>query len=168
LGFSANAVCRLGIREFCRAVLTEIGTLNPCLRENRHREGLFRQLQLGIEYCFHTDESCSMAQSSIATRITNARLARGLSRPEFAELLGVTPTAVWNWEEKGMVPRVKMLTRIADVLGVSASFLRTGKESEVSTKSPKSIAEVLQSARRQIAALSGEPLNRIKLDLHIG
>ena len=48
---------------------------------------------------------------------------------ELAKLIKVSPAAIWHWENKGTMPRSGTVDVIADVLGVSRSFLQTGKQS---------------------------------------
>lgn len=43
------------------------------------------------------------------------------TQTEFAEKLGVTQQAVSRWESGGSAPRMSMIARIAEVLGVSAA-----------------------------------------------
>ncbi|WP_426442318.1 helix-turn-helix domain-containing protein [Bradyrhizobium genosp. P] len=46
---------------------------------------------------------------------------------EFAKLIKVSPAAIWHWENKGTVPRNGTVDLIAEVLGVSRSYLQTGQ-----------------------------------------
>src|SRR5436190_2224367 len=62
----------------------------------------------------------------ISQRISDTREARGISASELARLVGVTPTAVWNWEKNRTTPRRPALEQIAKVLGVTIGFLLTG------------------------------------------
>jgi transcriptional regulator with XRE-family HTH domain len=59
-------------------------------------------------------------------RLKETREARSMSASDLARLANVTPTAVWNWEKNGVVPRRETLAQIAQVLGVTKEFLRTG------------------------------------------
>lgn len=49
-----------------------------------------------------------------------------MSASDLARLVDVSPTAVWNWEKNDVIPRRDTLAQIAQVLGVSRDFLRTG------------------------------------------
>jgi transcriptional regulator with XRE-family HTH domain len=59
-------------------------------------------------------------------RLKETREARSMSASDLARLADVTPTAVWNWEKNGVVPRREKLSQVAQVLGVTKEFLRTG------------------------------------------
>jgi transcriptional regulator with XRE-family HTH domain len=47
---------------------------------------------------------------------------------EFAKLIDVSPAAIWHWEHRGTTPRSGTVDAIAQRLGVSRSFLETGKQ----------------------------------------
>jgi transcriptional regulator with XRE-family HTH domain len=51
-----------------------------------------------------------------------------MSASDLARLADVTPTAVWNWENRDVVPRKETLARIATVLHVTREWLLNGKE----------------------------------------
>ena len=60
-------------------------------------------------------------------RIQRTREARGMNASELARLTHVTPTAVWNWENKNRIPQTKTLASLATVLNVSKEWLLTGQ-----------------------------------------
>jgi len=105
----------------------------------------------------------------ISNRIKETREARGISASEFARLVGVTPTAVWNWEKNSITPRRPALEQIAKVLGVSISFLMTGKEEIIeggkSAPAIESVSAILDDARARLSLATGLPLERIKLNV---
>lgn len=53
------------------------------------------------------------------TRIAEARKMAGLTQAEFAEQVGVTQSAVSEWERGLSSPRDLLKTRIARVLGIT-------------------------------------------------
>lgn len=62
----------------------------------------------------------------VKLEIQRYREARGLSRRELADLVGVTPAAVYQWETKeGKRSRINLCTlcAVADVLQVSTDAL---------------------------------------------
>lgn len=107
-----------------------------------------------------------MSKNEIAIRIKELREKRGISASEFARLVGVTPTAVWNWEKNSITPRRPALESIAKVLGVTTDFLLGGKGREV-TASPVtvSVASVLEEAKARLAEVTGFTPDRIKLSV---
>ena len=52
----------------------------------------------------------------IAERVTEQRLARGLSQQELAKLCGTTQSAIARLESGGRPPKIDTLLRIADAL----------------------------------------------------
>ena len=106
---------------------------------------------------------------AFSTRLSEAREALSLSRSEFARRVGVTPTAVWNWEEANARPKQHALTKIASVLGVSESFLTSGSESGAAnaseTRASEMIPSILETARQKIALAAGIPLSRVRLNV---
>ncbi len=62
----------------------------------------------------------------VGTRIRAARLARGMTQAMLAEAVGVTRSAVAQWETDRAGQVRGNLTRIASVLGVSVQFLLEG------------------------------------------
>jgi len=92
--------------------------------------------------------------SSFGARVRAMRKARGMTGSEFARRVGVTPTAVWNWETNGTQPRSKVLSKIAAVLGVSESFLIYGTDANPASAS-RIVPEVVEDARNKIALAMG-------------
>src|ERR1700675_1712232 len=89
----------------------------------------------------------------ISKRIKDTREARGMTASEFARLVGVTPTAVWNWEKNSITHPPPPLEKIAKVLGVSIPFLLTGKEEirEIGAeRSVATVASILEEAKAKL------------------
>ncbi|MBR0939508.1 helix-turn-helix domain-containing protein [Bradyrhizobium jicamae] len=94
-------------------------------------------------------------------RLKLLREQRSMNVAEFAKLIKVSPAAIWHWENKGTVPRSGTVGVIADVLGVSRSYLQTGKQSngEVQNGDTRDV-EVRGSGRSVGIELSLEELVR--------
>ena len=101
---------------------------------------------------------------SFGERLRSAREARKLSPSELARRVGVTPTAVWNWENQGIVARRDTLAKLARELGVSEAFLLAGKMGGAEVPS-QNVASIVAEAREKIAAVTGYPINSVKLHL---
>lgn len=65
-------------------------------------------------------------------RIAFVRRAAGLSQEQLGEQLGVTRQAVSKWESGQTVPDAITISRLCQVLNVSADFVLLGKEPEES------------------------------------
>lgn len=96
---------------------------------------------------------------TIGGRISFAREANGLSAEEAAERLGVLP-ASWNaWECDRDVPRANRLTMMAGILGVSPSWLLTGRGQGPMEGNLETVPAALRQELRQ-ATVDVEALNR--------
>jgi transcriptional regulator with XRE-family HTH domain len=108
------------------------------------------------------------SEQTVSERIQEIREMRGLTASELARRVGVTPTAVWNWEKNSVTPRRPVLEAIANVLGVTPAFLLTGNNENGNTKTETagSVASIVNDARAKLAEATGVPLERIRLDVH--
>lgn len=100
----------------------------------------------------------SHGDDTLGGRISLARETIGLSAEEAAERLGVLPASWSAWECDRDVPRANRLTMMAGILGVSPSWLLTGRGS-----GPMEAPETDQAALRQElrqASVDVEALNR--------
>ena len=104
--------------------------------------------------------------NSLGSRIRDSREARGLSASDLAGLVGVTPTAVWNWEKNGITPRPIAMESIAKTLGVTSEYLRDGKREETANV-PVSVPDVLAKAEIEIASLIGVSAGRVKVRFEV-
>lgn len=59
----------------------------------------------------------------IGARIKEAREAKGLTQKELGELVGVTGSAITNYEVETSHPKEKVLYKLIDALGVDANYL---------------------------------------------
>jgi transcriptional regulator with XRE-family HTH domain len=123
-----------------------------------------------------------MSIDGLGDRIKGQRETRGMKRSELARRVDVTPAAVYNWEEIGARPRGSMIANIARVLGTTEDYLLTGAQTAttsvpVSTPRPTSsnsphigqrtVKEIIEAARVEIASLTGAPHAKVRLNLTI-
>ncbi|WP_082025648.1 helix-turn-helix domain-containing protein [Methyloceanibacter caenitepidi] len=96
-----------------------------------------------------------MAKKSngLGDRIRRIREARAFSQSDLAKMANVTPTAVWNWETNGVVPRAETLLVVAQRLGVTKEYLLTGQSGVQDPATSASTEELsLEDLIRAIAA----------------
>jgi transcriptional regulator with XRE-family HTH domain len=67
---------------------------------------------------------------SIAKRIRSCRVSSDLTQTALADLVGVTRSAVAQWESGEIVPRRDMMAKIAEALSESRSWLEFGGDAE--------------------------------------
>ena len=70
----------------------------------------------------------SVENRSIVDRIKNLRLKEGLSQAKFAELIGVSPGNVGQWETYNSLPGAAALKEIAQKLECSSDWILFGIE----------------------------------------
>ena len=98
--------------------------------------------------------------ATFGDRVTGAREARGMTRRELADRLGVRVKTLESWEEDRADPRANKLQMLAGVLGVSRMWLLTGEGDgleappEADGAAANEVRSVL-SEPRQIRAESG-------------
>ncbi|MDD6251820.1 MAG: helix-turn-helix transcriptional regulator, partial [Oscillospiraceae bacterium] len=59
----------------------------------------------------------------VAKNITQLRLAKGMTQLELAEILNYSDKAVSKWERGDSIPDITVLTKIADMFGVTLDYL---------------------------------------------
>lgn len=120
-----------------------------------------------------------MKSSDFAARLRSLRAERGYSKSSFARAVGVTTTCVWNWEEGNTYPRPEALKRIGNTLGTTVGFLETGaagapvlgsdgQPAEAMIPRSRELSDVITQYRRDIAELSGLPMDRVRIVLDFG
>jgi len=60
---------------------------------------------------------------SIGTRIKDARIAKKLTQPQLAELIGISKGAIGNYEADKSSPKDDILYKLIKVLGVDANYI---------------------------------------------
>lgn len=86
----------------------------------------------------------------ISDRLTQILEVKGMSIKEFSELTGISYRSAMNYLNEGRAPNVEGLVKIHEVLGISITWLLTGKgavfqsvtkESNMSNQEEKLIAD---------------------------
>src|SRR4051794_23875137 len=110
----------------------------------------------------------------VGGRIKRFRKLAGLSKSDLARRVGVSPTAVHNWEENGVMPRLGVMPGLEKALEVDFMQLMSARADDVSEFEPAHIepapgqpeatrGERLDQFRRQIAALFEVPPDRVEI-----
>ena len=108
----------------------------------------------------------------VGSQIKHFRKLAGLSKSDLARRVGVSPTAVHNWEENGVMPRLGVMLALEKALEVRWTQLMTGNDSpeaQSADDAPSpgqpevSRGERLDQFRRQIAALFEVPPDRVEI-----
>lgn len=72
--------------------------------------------------------SYAQLMETMGDRLKRLRVARGLTQPEFAKLVGVTKSAISQWED-GSTKNLKLevLARVLDILNTDLQYLVWGE-----------------------------------------
>lgn len=77
-----------------------------------------------------------------SSRLRAARKAKGWTQKSLAEKLGLTKSAVSNWENGISTPHYEELTRLADLLEVSLDYLRGESDIQKVVKLDSDLADL--------------------------
>ena len=110
----------------------------------------------------------------VGGRIKRFRELAGLSKSELARRVGVSPTAVHNWEENGVMPRMGVMQRLEKALEVDFMQLFSARPDEAPAPDSTSFepspvqpevsrSDRLNQIRRQIAALFDVTPDRVDI-----
>ncbi len=90
-----------------------------------------------------------MNNNNMGSFISEMRKTKKMTQKDLAQALGITDKAVSKWERGLSYPDISLLSRLADVLGVTVSELLDGeKEDTVPEVQEKKVEHVLQYADR--------------------
>ncbi len=95
-----------------------------------------------------------MTQTTMGSRIGQARSEQGLSLRQLATRLGVKPATIENWELDRSEPRSNKLLTLAGVLNVPVLWLLEGegrRESQAQVQRFSETAQILQKLERATA-----------------
>lgn len=79
-------------------------------------------------------------------RLKQLRETRSMKVADLAKLINASPAAIWHWEHRGTRPRNGTIDAIAQVLGVTRSFLESGKPTSGENHSHIPSDRVVQAA----------------------
>lgn len=110
----------------------------------------------------------------VGRRIKRFRELAGLSKSDLARRVGVSPTAVHNWEENGVMPRMGIMPRLEKALEVDFMQLISARPDEVPEPESTNVepspvqpdvsrGDRLNQFRRQIAALFDVTPDRVDI-----
>lgn len=89
----------------------------------------------------------SLDSAGIGRRIAEMRETNGWTQLELAYKANVSPSTVYRWES-GKLPAVRELIRIAEVLGVEATYLLEGEGGRVEDPTEATLADVWLEVRQ--------------------
>lgn len=97
--------------------------------------------------------------STLGTRIAEARKQHGYTQEEFSQLLDVTAQAVSKWENDISCPDIQLLPKISELLEISIDELLTGKTKVESKTVNTNIDTGKLSLRIKVFKADKKPVN---------
>ena len=94
-------------------------------------------------------------RQEIVAKLTQARLEKGLSQAQLADLLGVTRQAISKWESDLTSPDTLRLIKLADVLDTEVEYLATGNKTVY--QSPPVVVNVVEKVDRVVEKVIEKP-----------
>jgi transcriptional regulator with XRE-family HTH domain len=107
-----------------------------------------------------TAQGGAKSDEPLEVRLRRLRKAQGLTLDELAKRLGVSKPTVWAWEQARSAPSPDRYETIAEVLGTTASELRSGRSEDAA-------AGVLDRSRRRIAEAFGVSAERVRIMIEL-
>lgn len=112
--------------------------------------------------------------ATFGDRLTDARMAAGMSQKDLARRIGVRSVTVRHWEENAKEPRANRLQMLAGMLNVSLMWLLNGEgvglaaadDRQVWNDDAATLMSDLRAMRRTIGAL-GEQMERVETRLKV-
>lgn len=74
-----------------------------------------------------TDENIAEVAEGLGDRLSRLRRAKGWNQQELGKRMGLRGSQISKLERGSVTPRVDILPRLSEVLGVSADYLLTGR-----------------------------------------
>jgi ribosome-binding protein aMBF1 (putative translation factor) len=102
--------------------------------------------------------------------VREARRRKGLSVPKIAEHLGVSTTAVWNWDRGKSHPRPDAAERLASLLGIDSALILAPAErpfADGQDDSYLTCGEILDDAKARLARKLGLPESAFEISINI-
>ena len=95
----------------------------------------------------------------IGKRIKEARKLKGLTQTELATMIGVTPSAITNYENETSHPKEPVLYKLFEALGCDANFLfqdeiKNSPEPAITDSRAKQEEEVYQILKKAFSELN--------------
>ena len=95
----------------------------------------------------------AVSQSTMGSRIEEARRATNMSLPQLARRIGVKSKTLENWENDRSGPRAEKITKLAGILRVPIIWVLAGETPESTVRAPSlsETGEITKKLERAIA-----------------
>jgi len=99
----------------------------------------------------------------LGERLARLRRARGFSKTDLADRLGVTVTSICYWEQGRSRPRLARLHELADLLGTTPTELL----SRDSAPGSDHLADLVTRMRAEIAHAAGTTPSKVRITIEM-
>jgi len=89
---------------------------------------------------------------NLGEKIRQARLEHNWTQKELAVKVGISERALYSYEQKGIMPRAKNMSKMAEVLGVSLTYLMDSLEAVQEPADPNPAQTFLAAVRKAYGA----------------
>lgn len=89
----------------------------------------------------------NLERKKVTERLKKLIEKKGITRKELEEKTGIKKTAIHNYLVENKLPGTEALYKLAQVLGVSISYLLTGETTELNTKEKKLLEDYRNSPK---------------------
>ncbi|MBR2172706.1 helix-turn-helix transcriptional regulator [Sphingopyxis sp.] len=99
----------------------------------------------------------------LGDRLARLRQARGLSKTDIADRLGVTVTSICYWEQGRSRPRLARLQALAELLGTSPTELLSRDSAPASDH----LSDLVTRMRAEIAHAAGTTPSKVRITIEM-
>jgi transcriptional regulator with XRE-family HTH domain len=104
---------------------------------------------------------------AFAKRLRDRRKASGMSQSQFAKKMQISTNTASYWENARTQPMPDRIANIAEVLGTTEQFLRTGVQDNGADQSKKDSSEdfaiIVEEFRQKAALIKGVQPNQVEI-----
>lgn len=111
----------------------------------------------------HAHPDSDARYEALGDRLARLRQARGLSKTDIADRLGVTVTSICYWEQGRSRPRLARLQALADLLGTSPTELL----SRDSAPGSDHLSDLVTRMRAEIAHAAGTTPSKVRITIEM-
>lgn len=111
----------------------------------------------------HAHPDSSTLYEMLGDRLARLRRAKGFSKTDLADRLGVTVTSICYWEQGRSRPRLARLQALAEILGTSPTELL----SRDNAPGGDQLADLVTRMRAEIAHAAGTSPSKVRITIEM-
>lgn len=115
----------------------------------------------------HASEKAEVGSLNIGKNIAALRKEKNMTQEDLAGALGVSAQAVSKWENENSCPDISLLTRIADLFGVTVDELLRNEAAQIYSKTAAVVPSGIKPRANRKLNITVEQPNGKKTSVHI-